>query len=103
MEPMFEVLGGVRAMGPEGPIELQPQVRRVLRILLADRDAPVPVERLIDRLWGAHAPARAVKVVRVALGRLRAALEPARDREPDDRLAVARNDGYVLKTDALDL
>ena len=40
MDAMFEVLGGVRAIGHGGPIELQPQVRRLLGILLADRGAP---------------------------------------------------------------
>jgi DNA-binding SARP family transcriptional activator len=100
---MFEVLGGVRAIGPDGPLDLQPQVRRVLGILLADRDAPVPVERLIDRLWGDHPPATAGKVVHVSLGRLRAALEPGLARGADSSLIVTAADGYALKAGALDL
>ena len=52
-----------------GPLELRvagrtvepgpPQRRAVLASLLAEAGRPVPVDTLIDRLWGEHPPAEA--------------------------------------------
>ena len=103
MGRMFEVLGGVRAVGPEGPLELQPQVRRLLGVLLADRGLPVPVERIVDRLWGDDAPPTATKIVHISIGRLRAALEPGLTRTADSRVVLTAADGYAIRAGSLDV
>ena len=56
----FGILGPLRAVGPDGPIELGAPKQRALlaMLLLARREEAVPAERLIDVLWGEDPPAR---------------------------------------------
>lgn len=99
----FSVFGGVAAAGTDGPAELQPQVRRLLGVLLADRGRTVPLARIVDRLWAERPPASATKIVHISVGRLRAALEPGLARAADSAVVVTVPDGYLLRADAVDL
>ncbi|MBW4718198.1 AfsR/SARP family transcriptional regulator, partial [Saccharothrix obliqua] len=55
----FGVLGGVRAQRDGTPVDLgHPRQRGVLGVLLAEANRPVPVERLLDRVWGEQPPRR---------------------------------------------
>ncbi|WP_346131302.1 AfsR/SARP family transcriptional regulator [Lentzea roselyniae] len=66
--------------------------RSVLVALLAEQGRPVPVDRLIDRVWGERAPARARDTLYGYLSKLRQVLDI--QREPG---------GYRLRADSVDL
>jgi len=67
-----------------------PKQRAVLAILLLDANGVVPRDRLIEELWGAHAPATAVKTVQVYVSNLRKAI--------GDGVLLTRAGGYVLRS-----
>lgn len=66
--------------------------RSVLVALLAEQGSPVPLDRLIDRVWGEQATARARDTLYVYLSKLRQVLDI--QREPG---------GYRLRADSVDL
>ena len=74
----FAILGPLRVVGPEGPIELTAAKQRALlaTLLLAHREQVVSPTRLIDVLWGEDPPATAAKALQVHVSRLRHALGP---------------------------
>ncbi|MFD7169312.1 AfsR/SARP family transcriptional regulator [Streptomyces violascens] len=80
------------------PVPLKsPKQRLLLGALLARPSSPVPTERLITEVWGAHAPDKAVNALQAHVSRLRQSLiesEPARANRP--RL-MARGTGYLLE------
>jgi DNA-binding SARP family transcriptional activator/tetratricopeptide (TPR) repeat protein len=105
-----------------GPLELRvagrtvepgpPQRRAVLASLLAEAGRPVPVDTLIDRLWGEHPPAEARASLYSHIARIRRLLEA----EPGAALpegsgltappsVLRRADGYLLNaaSDQVDL
>jgi DNA-binding SARP family transcriptional activator len=63
----FAILGPLRAVGEQGPIELPAAKQRALlaTLLLAHRDEAVSPERLTDVLWGEEPPATAHKALQV--------------------------------------
>lgn len=75
---------------PVGP----PQRQAVLAALAADADAPVPVELLMDRVWGGRPPDGARAALHAHITRLRRVL--ARPGLAPVRL-VRRSHGYVLE------
>jgi DNA-binding SARP family transcriptional activator/tetratricopeptide (TPR) repeat protein len=96
----FTVLGPVRAMRGAAEVALgSPQQRTVLAVLLVRYDSPVPVEELVDAVWGEQAPASAVASVRTYVHRLRRLLA--------DSGSTIRSvgKGYMMETspDELDL
>lgn len=93
----FEVLGpltvrtqdGVAAPAPE------PKVRALLAALLVRVGRPVPVDTLIDDLWGDRPPASPVNSLQTKVSQLRRTLEAA---EPGGRgLVVHGPAGYALR------
>ncbi|MBE8523184.1 tetratricopeptide repeat protein [Amycolatopsis sp. H6(2020)] len=73
--------------------------RAVLVVLAAEAGRVVPVDSLIERVWGERAPVRARSAVRTYLSNLRRALAPA-------QVAITRQgSGYLLDVpaDAVDL
>ena len=92
----FAVLGPVRAW--RGAVELDlggPQQRAVLAVLLMSRGRTMPIEGLLDALWGDLPPARAVGTVRTYVSRLRRVLEKDR---ADPEILVSTGRGYALRT-----
>ncbi|MCX5262456.1 BTAD domain-containing putative transcriptional regulator [Streptomyces sp. NBC_00199] len=100
----FRLLGSLelrvagRAVEP-GP----PQRRAVLAFLLADAGRPVPIDALVDRLWGDHPPAEARASLYAHIARIRRLLEVkpgAPVLEHGDLTAsprvLRRADGYLL-------
>ncbi|WP_128379709.1 BTAD domain-containing putative transcriptional regulator [Streptomyces cavernae] len=96
-----------------GPLELRvagrivepgpPQRRAVLASLLAEAGRPVPVDTLMDRLWGEHPPAEARASLYAHIARIRRLLEarPGAPVPEDDDLTapptvLRRADGYLL-------
>ncbi|WP_229833783.1 AfsR/SARP family transcriptional regulator [Streptomyces xantholiticus] len=94
----FTVLGPVR--GWRGPDEVDlgpPKQRAVLAVLLLGEGAQVPVEALVDAVWGTGSPGSAVSSLRTYVHRLRRLLGP---------LAILSvGDGYQMHTspESLDL
>jgi DNA-binding SARP family transcriptional activator len=80
--------GMVAALGP-------PKQRALLAILLTRIGEVVPLERLIELLWGEAAPRTAEHSVQIYVSDLRRAFEPLGG---SDRL-VTRQPGYVLEVD----
>jgi len=89
----FRVLGALE-VGPSGAaIELgPPKQRALLAILLLHVGEIVPVDRLIDLLWGDDPPRTADHSIQIYVSELRKGLEPLVGR----RLIVRRPPGYQL-------
>ncbi|WP_461119220.1 AfsR/SARP family transcriptional regulator [Saccharothrix stipae] len=95
----FRLLGDLEVRVDGEPVDPGPSRQRcVLVALLVDADRVVPVDRLVDRVWGEDPPLRARTVLQSYLSRLRGVLAT-----PD--LVVARRPGYVITVDpaAVDL
>jgi DNA-binding SARP family transcriptional activator len=93
----FELLGPVR--GWRGDIELElgsPQQQMVLAMLLLARGRQVPLDSMVDGLWGEDVPKSAGGTVRTYVSRLRSCLKAVPEDEPDFVLARAGN-GYSLR------
>ena len=103
----FQLLGAVRARLEGAPLELgSPQQLAVLARLLLAAGRAVPVQDLVDGIWGEVSPPRAVGTVRTYVSRLRALLDPGRaERGRGDTVLVSVGDGYALRSPdgALDL
>jgi DNA-binding SARP family transcriptional activator len=94
----FRILGPLEAWDEGRELSLGgPKPRALLALLLLYPNEVVPVDRLIDELWGEDLPEDAAAALRVNVSRLRKAL-------PQDTLTT-RAPGYVLtvEPDALDL
>ncbi|MEU4425530.1 BTAD domain-containing putative transcriptional regulator [Actinoplanes sp. NPDC024001] len=71
----FRLLGPVEARTADGPVDIgQPRQRAVLAALLVDAGRPVPMDVLIDRVWGERPPAKARHAVQAYVSALRRAL-----------------------------
>ena len=80
--------GAVADLGP-------PKQRALLAILLLHAGEIVPVDRLIDLLWGEHPPRTAAHSIQIYVSELRRSLESLTDR----RILATRPPGYQLETD----
>ncbi|MGC7100984.1 BTAD domain-containing putative transcriptional regulator, partial [Amycolatopsis lurida] len=79
-QPEFSagVLGALEVRLGGVPLPLGPSRQRsVLAVLLLEADRVVPIDRLMDRVWGDRAPTRSRSVLRTYLSRLRQTLAPA--------------------------
>ncbi|WP_067486237.1 BTAD domain-containing putative transcriptional regulator [Actinomadura hibisca] len=98
----FGVLGPVAAWTDDGrPVKIPDvKVRALLADLLVHEGRPVPVDRLIDDLWGERLPRNPLATLQTRVSQLRRALE---DAEPGGRgLVVSQQPGYLLEAAALD-
>ncbi len=87
---LFEVLGPLRMRRGGDAVTVSGTLRRsLLAVLLARANEPVPVDVLLDALWGGHAGDGGVQRLRVHVHRLRAVLD-----DPE-RLSFGP-DGYRL-------
>jgi DNA-binding SARP family transcriptional activator/Tfp pilus assembly protein PilF len=97
----FGVLGAVEARIDGRPVDLgHARQRAVLGVLLAEAGRPVPVDQLVDRVWGEDVPQRVAGALYSYLSRLRRAVGDAAG------VAIKRQPGgYLLTVDpqAVDL
>ncbi|TDB73239.1 BTAD domain-containing putative transcriptional regulator [Micromonospora sp. KC721] len=95
----FRILGSVEAYSAGVPLDLgtRRQQRLVLAVLLLEPNRAVPMDRLIDLVWGSTPPASARGTVQALVSRLRTALRGT------DGLAeiLHRGTGYLLRVDPL--
>jgi WD40 repeat protein/DNA-binding SARP family transcriptional activator len=73
--------------------------RTILACLIARAGRVVPVDDLIEELWGDRPPRSPEKALVSYVSRLRRALRPGRPSDTDPELIFFRGDGYVLKAD----
>jgi len=97
----FRLLGAIETRTGGGVLEIG-HLRRwcVLAVLLLDANRAVPVDQLVDRVWGERPPARARETLYGYVSRLRAVLAPTAD------VRIARRPaGYLLtvEPDAVDV
>jgi DNA-binding SARP family transcriptional activator len=93
----FLLLGDVEARLDGDRVEVgHGQQRCVLAALLVDTNQPVPVDQLVDRVWGDRPPRRARGTLYSYLSRLRQVLAGA----PGPRILLQPG-GYVLAVDPM--
>jgi basic membrane lipoprotein Med (substrate-binding protein (PBP1-ABC) superfamily)/DNA-binding SARP family transcriptional activator len=93
----FRVLGALEAGSGGTVVELgPPKQRALLAILLLHVGEIVPVDRLIDLLWGEDPPRTAGHSIQIYVSELRKALEPL----AGERVILRRPPGYQLDTPA---
>jgi DNA-binding SARP family transcriptional activator/tetratricopeptide (TPR) repeat protein len=106
MDVEFFTLGQVRLTidGVDARIRGRRE-RAVLALLLAARRQVLPVDRLIEDVWGDDAGDSTPGSLQVAVSRLRALIEPGRARGAEPALLVTSGAGYALLADpeAVDL
>jgi DNA-binding SARP family transcriptional activator/streptogramin lyase len=89
----LEVIDGPRTVALGGSKQ-----RALLAILLLRANEVVGRDRLIEDLWGDHAPGTASTALHGYVSQLRKALEPSR-REDEHRVLITRAPGYLLRVD----
>lgn len=87
----ISVLGSLAVERDGVPVELGPQLRRVLAALVVRQGAVVSIDRLVDAVWMGEPPEGADGSVKTYVTRLRRALDPHRE-----GLITYRQPGYVL-------
>ena len=96
----FRVLGPLEATYAGVAIPLAGgRQRAVLALLVCEVGHPVPVERLVDGLWGEAVPSGAVTSVQTYVFHLRQLLEPGRARGSAGSVLVTVPGGYRLDVD----
>jgi DNA-binding SARP family transcriptional activator len=91
------VLGPAEACRDAGPVDLGPRKQRALLCALAlHRARAVPVDTLVDLLWGDAPPPGVVGTLQGYVAGLRRALEPERRARTAATVVVTHDDGYAL-------
>jgi predicted ATPase/DNA-binding SARP family transcriptional activator len=102
----FGILGPLEVWGDGALIGLGgARQRALLAILLLHANRVVPIERLVDLLWGDEPPETAINSLQVHVSQLRRVLEPERAPGSPAGLLVHRPSGYMLavEPDQLDV
>ncbi|WP_199432839.1 BTAD domain-containing putative transcriptional regulator [Qaidamihabitans albus] len=92
----FEILGGLAVRDGDTSVPVPgAKQRALLGFLLVHRNRPIAAERIIDELWGANPPAKALNALQAKVSSLRSALAPG---DPDRGRAIlaARDGAYQL-------
>lgn len=93
------MLGDLEVVVDDGPVDLGgPKPRALLALLVAADGHPVPVERLVDQMWGEDPPPRVEASMQSYVARLRRVLEPGRDPRAPARVLRTHAGGYSLDT-----
>jgi DNA-binding SARP family transcriptional activator len=94
----FGLLGPVKAWSGGEELEIgTPHQRGVLAMLLLNEGKQVPVESIVNALWGTAAPAGALRTTRSYISRLRSVLESADSAASSSHLEIRSvGRGYQL-------
>jgi DNA-binding SARP family transcriptional activator/tetratricopeptide (TPR) repeat protein len=91
----FQALGPLLVTVTDRPIAIKAaKPRAVLAMLLLRPNRPVPVDRIIDGVWGSEPPESATRLVQTYVWRLRGLLDEG---DPDGPRIVAQPPGYLLR------
>ena len=99
------VLGPIEVLRDGVPVDLGgPQQRAVVAHLALDAGRVVPVDRLIDRVWGDEPSRTSLGTLQSYVSRLRRVVEPRREAGAAPQVLVSEAPGYVLRLarDAVD-
>lgn len=88
-----KILGAPELLGAEGSVAVGPQLWCVLLSLILSPGVPIPVDALVDRLWGDDPPAKARATVRTYIRRIERRLSEAAGFETR---VSRRGHGYAL-------
>jgi DNA-binding SARP family transcriptional activator len=88
----LEVLDGDRVVTPTPP-----KVRRVLALLLLRANQVVPIDALIEELWGEAPPPSAVTTTQTYIYQLRKALHGLPVTETGDEWLLTKPPGYLMR------
>jgi DNA-binding SARP family transcriptional activator len=92
----FRILGPLEVYGDGGAVPVGgARQRALLAILILHANEVVPVERLLDDLWGERQPTSGAKALHVSISQLRKALGDGR--------ILTRAPGYVLRLESTEL
>jgi YVTN family beta-propeller protein len=95
----FGVLGPLEVRSDDGPLMIRGvKERRLVGLLLSRANSVVPVDDIIEALWGAGPPPSAARSVQVYVVRVRKILEPHGPATNGSVLA-RRGMGYTLRAD----
>ncbi len=102
--PAVRVIGGFDVTGADGATArwTSRKARKLLKILVSRRGAPVNREELCDLLWPGEDPAAVANRLSVALSTIRRALDPQRLLPADD-LVSTQVDVATLRLDGIDV
>lgn len=94
----FLVLGPLEVIGEGGqPLPISgSKERTILADLIAHAGRVVPLDDLIEEIWGGRPPRTAEKTLGSYISRLRRALEPVRSAGSSSDVIATRGGGYVL-------
>ncbi|HEU6443562.1 MAG TPA: BTAD domain-containing putative transcriptional regulator [Gaiellaceae bacterium] len=101
----FRILGPLEVRDGDRTIPLAGgRQRALLALLILNANETVSTDRLVEELWGEHAPATAPKAVQNHVSHLRRTLE-GEPKDAHEGLLVTRGSGYALHLDpgSLDL
>jgi len=94
----FRILGPLDVAGESGSIRLGgPKQRAVLTILLLRANQVVPVERIVDDLYGGAVPPTAVAQVQDHVSQLRKLFGQGRGADGDGTILETHSPGYLLR------
>lgn len=103
----LRILGSIELWTGSSLADIGPaRQRSILGALLVDPERPVPLESLVDRVWGDRPPAGVRNVVHTYVTRLRRALAQAAGEQSEPPIGLVRSpSGYLVSTDlgAVDL
>ncbi|MFD5080020.1 BTAD domain-containing putative transcriptional regulator [Streptomyces sp. NPDC058371] len=102
----LRILGSIELWTGSALADIGPaRQRSILGALLVDPERPVPLESLVDRVWGDRPPAGVRNVVHTYITRLRRALAQASAELPEPIGLIRSPSGYLVSTDlgAVDL
>ena len=100
MRVEFHILGPIEVAGDSGAIRLGgPRQRAVLAILLLHPNQVVPVERIVDDLYGDAGPATALAQVRDHVSQLRKLLGEGAGGGSGETVIETHPPGYLLRVE----
>lgn len=95
----YRLLGPVEAIRDGAPVELTARQRALLALLLVHADEVVASDRIIEELWRPSPDKDRQNALWVIVSRLRALLEPDREKRTDGSIVLTRPPGYLLATE----
>jgi DNA-binding SARP family transcriptional activator/class 3 adenylate cyclase len=101
----FRILGPLEVLGDDGrPLPLGgAKQRALLAVLLLNAGQVVPVQRLVDELWGEDPPDTAAHILQVYVANLRKVLAPDRPRRSAGGVLRTQAPGYLAEVSPDDL
>jgi DNA-binding SARP family transcriptional activator len=102
----YRILGTLEIVDGDRKLELgAAKQRALLAVLLLRANEIVSLDRIIDELWGVHAPTTAPHTVQVYISQLRKVLDSGRGDDRKESVIVTRRPGYAINVerDELDL